>query len=254
MSKKATRPPAKFKTAHISMQVDDTKQEKDADYRKIFAQGYDWLTGTEANAESRVFMKKWADHFGYQLATVTGYGTWVAVKKSLIYRGGSIGRRFALPGNKKAKQPHGQKGVVWLSWNMGSAYGKFSVGSVHFLTVASAGNTDKKLASDRKYLRVLQQWLTRRRQLKHSTFLGGDANRDDKKYNIFQNLASFITCWDELKKWPGTVPSGRPIDFIARDKNSSRVKCVSARVLTDKQFKLNTDHFMVEAEYEVKAL
>lgn len=254
----AKREKLKLKFAEVSLQFSDNPKQHTADITKIFSRGYDVIIGTEAgpganNTTDELRRIGAAKH--YHVHVTERYDTWVAVKKSLVKGKPKTGEEFALwRSSKHSPKPPGRwgdKAVVWISWNMGPTYGKFAVGSVHYLTHKGAGPALKK-KSDRIYARVIQEWAEVHGKGERLVFVGGDFNLLDRVKNVFKGIAKFRTCWDDLKKWPNTGHGN--IDAIARYKRDGRVKCVGARVLDDKEVFLHGDHFLVEAEYQIKAL
>ncbi len=249
---------ATLKFAHASLQFSDTAKQHTEDITAIFSRGYDVITGTEAGpgaGNTRDELKRIGALKGYHVHVTARYDTWVAVKKSLVKDSLKTGAEFAIwRSSKHTPKPPGRwgdRGVVWISWNMGPTFGTLSVGAVHNLTWKGAGEAIKK-KTDIEYAKVMQAWADVHGKGTLLAFIGGDFNRSDKTNDVFMGQAKFKTCWDDLKKWPNTGHGN--IDAIARYKPDGRVKCVGARVLDDKKLFLNTDHFLVEAEYEITAL
>ena len=251
---------AKLRFAHASMEFGDTTKQKKDDLQKIFGRDYDVITGTEAGSgsgELPKLLKSAGKAEGYKVYVPGRYDTWVAVKRSLKASGTfATGTGHALDRSSRVSPTPpgrwGDKGVVWVEWNMGPTYGRLGVASVHYLTTKGAGPKHKAW-SDKEYARVIGEW-ARLRGAKGeplSVFLGGDFNLNDKTTDVFKGQP-FKTCWDDLGKWPSTGHGN--IDAIARYVPDKRVTCVGARVLDDKKLFLNTDHWLVEAEYEIKAL
>ena len=249
---------ATLKFAHASLQFSDTAKQHTEDITTIFSRGYDVITGTEAGPGANNTsdeLKRIGALKGYHVHVPGRYDTWVAVKKSLVKDSLKTGAEFAIwRSSKHTPKPPGRwgdKGVVWLSWNMGPTYGTLAVGAVHYLTNGGAGKA-LKAKSDTEYARVIQKWADTHGKGTLLAFIGGDFNLSDKTNDVFKGQAKFRTCWDDLEKWPNTGHGN--IDAIARYKPDGRVKCGGARVLDDKKLFLNTDHFLVEAEYEITAL
>lgn len=249
-------PKVRLKFAHISLQFNDSDKQHTADVTKIFSRGYDVITGTEAGpgaGNTAAELKRIGKAKGYQVHCSERYGTWVAVKASLVKSGWKTGEEYVLPGSSKTKpKPPGKwgdKGIVWASW-VHPTLGAFAVGSVHYLTNGGAGASYKK-KSDALYAAKIEAW---RKSFPAATevFIGGDYNRNDKTYDVFMGKAAFLSAADELKEWDSTGHG--PIDAIAREKASKRVKGVSVEALDDKALSLHTDHFLLEVVYEVTPL
>lgn len=248
---------AKLRFAHLSLQFSDTDKQRAFDINLLFSRKYDVITGTEAGhtvSTTNEYLKAAANKYGYVLSWHRGYDTWVAVKKTIVFRNWRTGAEHALDRSSKTKPTPpgrwGDKGVVWATWDMGPTFGEFGVASVHNLTWGGAG-TALKNSSDIKYAEVMNKWVLSQ-PAAQSTFIGGDFNRNDKTGDVFRGKVAARTCWDDLKVWPNTGHG--PIDAIARMTADSRVRCVAARVLDDGDLFFYGDHFLVEAEYEVRAI
>jgi hypothetical protein len=246
-----------LKFAHISLQFRDTPAQHTKEIRAVFSRGYDVITGTEAGRGANNTSKeirRIGGLKGYAVSLVDRYDTWVAVKKSLMDGGPKIGAEFALARSSKYHPAPpgrwGDKGIVWLSWNM-KDLGTITVGAVHFLTHRSTGPALKN-KTDATYSAAIQKWADVHGKGPRLAFICGDFNRVDRNNDIFAGKANFHTCWDDLKKWPNTGHGN--IDAIARYRPDTRVKCVGARVLDDSKLNLATDHFLVEATYEIALL
>lgn len=250
---------ANLRFAHLALHSGDSRGEIRADFEKLFSRGYDGITGTEAGHEAstkaKVELRRVANKYGYRLCAPARYDTWAAVKGSLIKDGFTEGADFALwrSSNVKPKPPGswGDKGVVWVSWNMGPTYGRISLAAVHPLAHGQAGKT-WKAESDSIYARAIGKWAALHGAGSALAFVAGDFNNSDKFKDVFKGQP-LTTCWDELKTWPNTHKVGN-IDAIASKDSDVRVRCVSARALNDKQLFFNTDHYLVEATYEIQSL
>lgn len=250
--------PAKvLRFAHMSMQFSDSFQHQRADIEKVFAQGYDVITGTEVGKNyphTRAELRRVAKERGYFYSGPKDYNTWVAVKQSIVaHDSWASGATLALKGSAsfKPKPPGrwGKRGLVWGQFSLGGKFGVVSVGAVHYVTRGGSGG--RKTALDKAYAKVIGLWGRKHAAGSKLAFVAGDMNLIDRKNDVFYGQP-FATCWDELKKWPNTGHGN--IDVIARYKPDARVTCVSARALTDKQFFLHTDHFLIEAEYRITSL
>jgi hypothetical protein len=72
---------------------------------------------------------------------------------------------------------------------------------------------------------------------------------DDRKTDTFF-VAPMTSAWDELDKYENTGHG--PIDVIASYDHDGRVKAKYIRALDDKEFSLHTDHFLIEAGFDVR--
>lgn len=250
---------AKLRFAHASLQYSDTDKQHTADIELLFSRKYDVITGTEAgkagSGNTPAELERCAKKYGYVLALYDRYDTWSAVKKSLVFGNVKEGAHFGIWRSSKTKpKPAGRwgdKAIVFVAWDMGPTFGKQAVGCVHYATWGGAGTAKLKNQLDTQYAKEVAEWVNKQPE-EANVWVTGDFNRNDKKFDVFMGQVPMMTCWDDLKVWPNTGHGN--IDAIARHKNDSRVRCVCARVLDDGDLFMNTDHFLVEAEYEVRAL
>ena len=142
--------------------------------------------------------------------------------------------------------------MVGATFNTGKTFGKISVGAVHYTNTTGSGGKAKKKAFDTKYAKVLRAWRNRRVKYGSLVFMGGDMNRNDKTNDVFMGQGGFITCWDEMEHYPHTSEGKHgTIDVIARMTGTNRVKCVKARHWNDNGIFMNTDHYIIEAIYDI---
>lgn len=256
--KPPTGKPAKvLRFAHMSMQFSDPLKQQTADIEKVFAQGYDVITGTEVGKNFlyvRSELRRVAKEQGYFYSGPRDYNTWVVVKKSIVaHDSWKSGATLALKGSAsftpKPPGKWGRRGLVWGQFSLGGNYGVVSVGAVHYVTRGGSGK--RKTALDKAYAKVIGLWGRRHAAGSKLAFVAGDMNLIDRKTDVFYGQP-FVTCWDDLEEWPNTGHGN--IDVIARYKPDARVKCIGARVLDDRKFFLHTDHFLVEAEYRIASL
>lgn len=248
--KPMVRKVAKLKFAHCSMQYNDTDQQHASDINTLFGRKYDVITGTEAGkgaGNMNVELRRAAEKYGYVISLHRNYGTWVAVKKTIVAKDARFSVRHALDGTAK----YGAKGVVFAEWDMGPTFGKFAVASVHYVTRAGAGTVTRKAQLDLKYANAIEGWVKALPD-EFSAFVAGDFNLRDQPNDWFKGQIPMATCWDDLKLWPNTGHGN--IDGVARHKADARVRFTGARVLDDGDLFLNTDHFVVEVDVEVRAV
>ena len=249
----------RVKVAHCSMRFGISEAKKIKDFDTLFSRGYYWITGTEAGpgaGNSQKIMKAAARKWGYYLVVSSKYGTWVAVRKTLTTSAGvRKTESHALDNSTKLKTPgkFGAKGVVGATFNTGKIYGKISVGAVHYTNTSGSGGKTKKKLFDTKYAKVLVAWRKRRVKYGSLVFMGGDMNRNDRTNDVFMGQGGFITCWDERDgAYPHTSEGNHgTIDVIARMTGTSRVKLVSCRHWNDNGIFMNTDHYIIEAVYDI---
>ena len=247
-----------LKIAHISLNVFQSDAKREADIRKVFARGNHIITGTEAgtgrNNHGTAILRRVAPEFGYVVHASNTYDTWVAAKKSLISFGYMSGEHYIMPRAKKVrpKPPGawGPKALVWMRFQV-AGIGTISVGSVHYTTKKGVGGAVKKRYYDLKFVRAIREWGRAKSAGAAISFIGGDFNLRARA-GWFYGKAPYVSCWSDLKKHPNTGHGN--IDGIARNRTDTQVKCLSARVITDKELHLNTDHFLVETVYKVQSM
>lgn len=254
----------KFKVAHASLQFSDREKQKEADVLTILKhaveKNYWWITGTEGRGRrkgtkdkaSAFFLRKYAPKHGYYFFMQPENDSWILIKMDVVDWINNIKDQFyrrIIP----ASRDHGNRGVLSKTFK-NNRIGTVTVSAGHYLT---RGNPYAKIPARRERVpgnRKLAGRIGRRLMFmargKRLSFFGADTNIAGSPSVTDQTLIpGMITCWEEVGRWPGTGYGN--IDIIARAKKDKRVKCVSARVYRDKALFLHTDHFLVEAEYEV---
>jgi hypothetical protein len=235
----------KIRIGHISMQAPDPDAQQTSDAKKVFARArsrnYRWQSGTEANttSDSEIYRKAaGAEDFRY----VRGGDLWVAVRRPITH---GLEHEFTKLIDGQAGV-HPQMGVFRVTFK-DLELGWLTLLGSHYQTVRQekANPGGNKLLTDEITRQAIKYGAARRK-----VFYFGDQNLDDKTTDTFKG-GPLTTCWDELKSYPDTHDT-RTIDVIASYDADTRVKCVSARVLTDNQVPLHSDHSLVEADYEIK--
>jgi hypothetical protein len=243
---------------HTSMQFSDSVLQHQRDAKKIFDRAQDkdvWLmSGTEAgggkkNHDLRDALIKEAGEHGFYINAST-LGEWVALNKKFL---GSFAKGYAGPfikgttGVGVAGGAHAPRGVAWAS---GTAkehrLGRITIGSAHYLTKRSMAVS----GSNQPLINGIANWAQAKGKGNSIVFLGADTNTNDRRSDVF-NTKPLTTIADELKKWPATVGTTTYIDVIASYDHDGRVKAKSYNVLDDKEFFLNSDHYLLDAVYEI---
>ena len=243
---------------HSSMQFSDSVGQHQHDAKAVFDRAVNrgvWaLTGTEAGAarsnhDLHDALIKEAKSHGFYLNAHKD-GEWVALNKEYLE---SFEKGFEGPfikgttGLKAAQGAHGPRGVAWASGRaVGHRLGRITVGSAHYLT----NRSEAVSGSNDRLVNGISNWARGAGKGQNVVFLGADTNTSDKLRDVF-NGKPLTSISDELKKWPATMPSGGKIDIVGSYDHDGRVKAKSYTVLDDKEFFLNTDHFLLEATYEI---
>lgn len=275
----------RVRTGHISMQFKDSDKQHSHDLEKIFAHAVDrrwaWVTGTEAGpgsgntAEEVIRISHEADYRPWvpsEMAKDGGRETdcWVAVRKDLI--DGDWSEEFlpAIPSSREMYERRnadpdsnprwGPKGVVTVGFDS-VKLGHVNIGVAHYIQ----GSRDPHNSTDHDVNRwslnkdladKIGDWAKTVGRGLDLAFYAGDQNLADNK-NAEPQGDTFLgnpltTVWDELKMWQGTGHGN--IDVIASYNKDRRVKAVDVNALSDKEFFLFTDHYLVEAVFLVEDL
>ena len=246
----------KIRIWHASMQYSDSKTQRASDVAKIFTEAkrrnVAWVTGTEAGADDfSAQVRAGATKAGY---TYTEYkGNWVAVRRSLIASGY---RRevFTVVDNDLTVGRGHDTSLLAVHFNA-AALGRVRVLASHYPRFGRPDSKDPQYRRNLRWTRKIAGFIGTKAMAYGKgaalVFYGGDQNIPDNRSDTFFG-APLTSCWDELRKWPNTGHGN--IDVIASYDRDLRVKCIAARAFNDTAFRLNTDHFLIEAIYEVAAL
>jgi len=238
---------------HCSMQFSDNTKQKQADAKKIIARARNrnvaWITGTEAGAgksmDLRAALEKECKANDYRFMVKSD--TWIAVDRALIspnsYSDGFIQSHAAQAGK------HSQLGISWVQFNS-DGLGTVSVGASHYMTKGRKPG-DPFYAMNRDLTVAIGKWGKERGAGSRLAFYGADANIPDRLDDTFLGQP-FTTLADELHDWQNTGHGS--IDVIASYDGDGRVKGKYWRVLDDKEFFLNTDHFACEGGFVVRTI
>jgi hypothetical protein len=239
-----------LRVLHVSMEAQDSPKQHLHDSASAFSYaakaGAVFLTGTEAGARGtlRDALIASAKLYGFAI-NAHQTGEWTAVNRKLAT---VVVKGFAgpfIPGTPT----HTPRGIAWSTARLKAGdVGDITVGVSHFLTDKTEDRTGQ---SNTPLLEGIAAWGQRMGKGRALVLFNADVNADDKPNDVFGGKP-FTTCWDELGKWPDTH-GRRTIDVSASYDRDGRVAAKSARVLTDSDIHLFTDHFMIEAVYAVAA-
>lgn len=235
----------RLKIMHASLQFSDRPYQQRHDIIEIFRAGADVITWTEASPDNANYrlVKEIGPKYGYTVHA-PGAGVGVAVKKSL---GRVVNRGFIKVAPGKAGQ-YSNRGISWVEidvpWQRESVF----VGAVHYVTKGRTPRDGARYWINRRFAQAIGAFARTRGQGRRLVFVNGDFNILDNKMDVFFG-EPLTTCWDELKKWPNTGHGN--IDAISSYDGDGRTKCISARAYNDKAWELFTDHFPIEAVYEI---
>jgi hypothetical protein len=237
---------------HCSMQFSDNAKQKQADAQRIFARadarGVSWITGTEAgmgaSGDLREALIKEAKAHGYRF--VVKNDVWIAVDKAMVSKGSwEDGFITTLPANT-GSQRFTSRGIMWVSFD-NDQLGSVSVGASHYMTHGRKPS-DEYYNANTRLTQAIGNWGKVHGAGRRICFYGADSNIPDRTDDVFRG-APFTTLADELKDWQNSGHGS--IDIIASYDYDKRVKGKYFRVLDDKEFPLNTDHFACEGGFTV---
>jgi hypothetical protein len=241
---------------HISMQFSDTDKQQQADANKIFAtarkKGVRWITGTEAGPGSNLatYLRDAAEANNYRIFRGLGQDAWIAVAKETIVDNSWQQDAGDVVVDGKGGR-YTSKSVPVVSYT-DTVFGPNAVGASHYLTKGRPGAKppyDQNVEENNALADEVGARAKEYGKGKRKFWYGGDQNIVDRTEDTFfgQPLTS---CWDELQRWENTGHGN--IDVIATYDGDGKVTCKSATVLDDGEFKLHTDHWLVEAVYTIQ--
>jgi hypothetical protein len=243
----------RVKIWHASMQFSDSDAQHTKDVNKVFGaareQGVAWITGTEAGPGSgnlNELLSAIAPLTGYHLYHPLKTDNWLAVSTAFI-DGGFTGRYHEVfPGKAHL---HSSRGIVSATFRH-DKLGTITVGTSHLLTKGQQPG-DPFFAQNTRYTKAIGDWAREYGAGSRLLFFGGDMNEQDARVDTFRGQP-LTSCWDELKIHPSTGHG--EIDLVANYDLDTRVRCHSARSFDDRAFFLNSDHFLIEAVYDIREL
>lgn len=260
---KQPRRKIRLRLAHVSMQFSDTPKQMEADARRIFERAvkrsYAWITGTEAGAGAdplRSLLRKYAAAAGYRFWMDPQTDAWYAVRADLIDGGWDTWSGPVVVPGKAGK--HTAKKATSVSWD-NRELGRMSVIAAHYLTKGRPGSRDPLYAVHVPQNTALSAAICDRAKVlgkgSAKVWYGGDQNIVDRGQGADNDTffgGPLTSAWDELGKWENTGHGN--IDVIASYDGDGAVEAVGARALDDREFQLHTDHYLIEAEYDVEVL
>jgi hypothetical protein len=241
------------RVAHASMQYSDSSVQHTSDANKIFerlkARNIRWVTGTESGGSAgntASVLTAAAEKFGYRYFGVNKTDSWVAVQKTFI-AGEFEGHYVELfPGKAHV---HPSRGILWTSFTHKSL-GRITVGTGHYMTKGRKPG-DPFFVQNVRYMDAVNEWARGHGFGKALVFYGGDQNMIDRDSDTFHG-GPLTSLWDELHKYESTGHGN--IDVIASYNYDARVKGAAIDAMTDAEFPLFTDHFLVEGAFKIQSL
>jgi hypothetical protein len=246
----------KIKIGHCSLQFSDGPKMWQHDVALIFARGYQWITGTEAGeAVNWRILYAEAKRRGY---TIRRYkSNWIAISNKIVKQGTTVkwGVQTLVDNDLVAGPGHDSNYIFATFVHSEQGVGTISVVSSHYPTKGTPVSKDPARRVNLKWTTLMGKKISAKMadlgEGSALAFYGGDQNIEDSKADTFFG-GDVTSCWDELKKYPGTGHG--TIDVIATYDRDTRVRCLSADSFTDKELFLHTDHYLVEATYQIERL
>lgn len=252
---------------HASLEFLDTAREKQHDVHQIFERarkkGLAWVTGTEAASGAGPLgqmIHDEAKRHGFRpwVPSVQGINTdcWIAVDRGFFKRG-TFHRDYipVIPSSEAFYREHGMnpsgrprwaaRGLTIVSFR-NVDLGEFNIAAGHYI-VAAAGLE----VLNRKIADEAARWALNVARGTGLAFYAGDQNLNDKSKDTFFG-EPFTSLWDELGKWDDTGHG--TYDVIATYDRDRRVAGKFIRAYKDAAFPLFSDHFFVEAGFEIGRL
>lgn len=241
------------RVAHASMQFSDTDAQHTADAQKVFkrcrSRGTRWITGTESGPGAdnlRIALQKAAWANGYRFFTDPRTDGWIGVDRSFT-TGGFVFRYQHLFDGKAGL--HTDRGICSVTFT-NEALGKITVGTAHYFTKGKRPG-DPFFPENVRYIDAVNAWARKYGEGDRLCFYGGDQNMVDRDVDTFRG-GPLTSLWDELGKYEDTGHGN--IDVIASYDGDGRTRGASVNALTDAEFHLHSDHFLVEGAFKIKPL
>lgn len=235
--------------AQVSMQYSDTDTQMEIDVRRILRRGYQWVTGTEVSSASKLaeILHRVGDEQGYFVLVARDH--WIAVRRNFI--GGNVVTGYVpVIEHTEGGGHHSDRGIAWVSFEARRNLGRITIGASHYLTHGRKPG-DRNYELNQRFGNALRRWVDERGRGSGIVFYGGDQNILDSQQDTFFG-APLTSLWDELGVYENTGHGN--IDVIASSNRDGRVKGRYIRAFSDREFFLNTDHFLVEGGYDVTPL
>jgi hypothetical protein len=250
--------------AHASLEFLDSRPEKQHDVHQIFQRasknGLAWVTGTEAASGGGPLAQMIQDEakkhgFKPWVPSLNTINTdcWVAVNRDFMQKGSF--RRDYIPVVPSSESYYRERGIDpagrarWAARGLtivtfeNPDLGEFNIAAGHYIVkAADLQHLNRKIAD------TAAQWALDVAKGTGLAFYAGDQNFNDETEDTFFG-EPFTSLWDELGKHDDTGHG--TYDVIASYDRDRRVRGAYVRALKDARFPLFSDHFFVEAGFEI---
>lgn len=244
-----------LKMQHSSLQFSDTRNQQVADVEKIFKKGkaFPIKTGTESGRETATRRALIECAQDYNHAIKFGRSNFVAVDKSIIKKGTLKKDTVFVVSNDRLTGHQHDRDFPFLAFtHTDERLGRISVAGFHYSTKGREEG-DPNNDTNEMYAVKIAEWMRRQARGTAIALGAGDFNMlDNLKRQDWAFGRSFTSMADELGKYKNTGHG--PIDgFVSFDKDG-RVKAKKFEVLTDKDLRLFTDHYLCRGTWTVRHL
>ena len=238
--------------AHVSMYHGLNRSQAEHDAKRIFREGYDWVTGTEAGQNPvQGVLRSFAEDYKYKFHTYKS--NWIAVRRDIIDRGTfKKGGKTVVDNDDYVGRGH-DLNLCFVQFE-NDDLGEIAIAASHYATrgrPVAGGPYSVNAEDNEKLAKAIGRMAERKGDGTALFFYGGDQNIPDNKFDTFFG-EPLTSIQDQLKKYPGTGHG--PIDVIASYDGDKRVEPVFVRALNDSTQFMYTDHFVVEARYRVRKI
>ena len=244
-----------LKHQHTSLQFSDGRELQIKDVEQLFKKGkaFPLKSGTESGKEtaSRNALIECAKDYGH--AIKFGQSNWVAVDRSIVKKRSLKSDTVFVVSNDKLVGPQHDRDFPFISFtHVDARLGRISVAGFHYSTKGRLPG-DPNNDTNELYARKIAEWMRKVARGTNIALGAGDFNMVDKLEK--QDWAfghPFTSMADELGKYKNTGHG--PIDgFVSFDKDG-RVKAKKFQVLTDKDMRMFSDHYVCRGTWTVRHL
>lgn len=236
---------------HSSLQFSDSFRQKEADVKKLFAQGQQFpvKSGTESGDPGLFeLIEHYCEKNDHLLSRAQG--NWVAVDREIIKkRSQRRGHEFVSP----AKGRQRDREFPWIQFtHIKPGVGRLAVAGFHYSTHGKLPN-DPFWEENKKYANDIAEWMKEFAKGSNIALGAGDFNMlDNMKAQDWAFGNNFTSMADELGKHPNTGHG--PIDGLVSCDSDKRVTAKKLVVLGDDRLHMNFDHFVVRGTWSIRHL
>lgn len=264
----------RVRTAHVSLQFNDTDKQHTQDIEKLFKRAVDrryaWITGTEAgpgsgNTAKELLRVTRARGYRPWVPNLQGEGAaghtdcWIAVREDLIKGDWETGFEQAFPAAAQLERENpelpknktfGPRGVVHVGFDSLPQLGRINVGTAHHISDSRKPDSPWWPWNEKLDATIIK-WMREVGRGPALAFFNVDRNNVDTRTDT-QTIGDSTTLADELRRWQDTGHGA--IDWMSSYNKDKRVTGRSFDVFDDKEFFLHGDHFLLEGVFNIAPL